>query len=363
MTALDTLFNRPAHNPSFHSLQALHSQELVDFCVPVNHDFPPPALVAMIREQLDDLLRYYPDYADTHQRALAEFTGLPAETLVPANGSTEVITLLCQQAEPPLATSIPTFGRWTDLPLQLGLPLHPIARRKQNGFRLTVAQIVQTVREMQSRTLVISNPNNPTGAVLELDEIRHLARELVHLDALIIDESFLDFSQVESAAALAATLPHVVVVKSLGKSLGWHGVRLGYAVAVPERAAQLRSRLPYWNLNGVAGFLLQKLPQFRVEFVASLRRNALHRASMERRLASLPELTVYPSQANFVFVELPAHVNGRHLHDRLLREDGLLIRETSNKLGGSEQFLRLAVHGPEPVDRLVSALRREISAA
>ena len=357
------LFDVRSHNPSFFAVKesAAFEGELIDFCIPVNLHFPPRELIEMIRRDLPEILRYYPDYADAHQRHIAEMTGLAPETVVPCNGSTEIITQLCQRAEGPVVTSVPTFSRWTDLPLELSVPLHTIQRRRERDFRLEVGEIVGRVREVCARTLVISNPNNPTGAWLALEEVKALARALEDLDAVVVDESFIDFSDVETAAGFAAGTQNLVVVKSMGKSLGWHGVRLGYAAANPSRAKSLRERLPFWNINGLAAYVLKTVTRFKAEYRESFARAAEDRVYMAKRLSEVQGLTVYPSKANFLFVELPDGVAGRILRDRLLKHHGLMVRECSNKLGSSEQYLRLAVQGREAVDVLVPALRAELA--
>ncbi|HEV7682752.1 MAG TPA: histidinol-phosphate transaminase [Pyrinomonadaceae bacterium] len=360
---LAQLFNVRSHNPSFFAVKesVAFQGELLDFCIPVNLHFPPVALVNMIHDQLNDILRYYPDYADVHQQHIAEMTGLAPETIVPCNGSTEIITMLCQQARDPIVTSIPTFSRWTDLPEELQVPLFTITRRRENNFRLEVDEIVRRVREVKAQTLVISNPNNPTGAWLTLEEIKALANRLEDLDAVIVDESFIDFSDLETAAGFAADTPNLIVVKSLGKSLGWHGVRLGYAATEHRRAQSLRARLPFWNINGLAAFVLRNISRFRREYHESFLRVAEDRLYMTEQLSSLPGLRIYPSKANFLFVELPDGISGRTLRDRLLRNYGLMVRECSNKLGSSEQYLRLAVQAKAAVDSLVVALRAELT--
>jgi len=357
------LFKVRSHNPSFFAVKnsAAYQGELLDFCIPVNLHFPPVALIEMIRSNLPEILRYYPDYAEVHQRHIAEMTGLAPETIVPCNGSTEIITLLCHEARGPIVTSVPTFSRWTDLPEELNVPLHTILRKRENGFRLDVDEIVRRVREVGARTLVISNPNNPTGAWLTLEEIKLLAGSLEDLDAMIVDESFIDFADLETAAAYVARWSNLVVVKSMGKSLGWHGVRLGYAVTEPERAQTMRARLPFWNINGLAAYVLKAVTRFKREFQESFVRVAKDRQYLEEQLSTVAGLTVYPSRANFVFVELPDGMSGRTLRDQLLKNHGLMVRECSNKMGASEQYLRLAVQTRIAVDVLIPALREEIA--
>ena len=357
------LFDIPAHNPSFMSVKAAtgSSGELLDFCVPVNIHFPATAMMQRLVDQLPEVLRFYPDYADVHQWHIAALEGIDAECVVPANGSTEVITALCQEAAGPLVTCVPTFGRWTDLPSECGVPLHVVERRREHGFGIDVAEMIEQARIANAATVVLSNPNNPTAAAMPLDDIAALASALYDVPTVIIDESFIDFSNLQSATTLVEQLPNVVVVKSMGKSLGWHGIRLGYAAANRQRAEAMRKRLPFWNVNGVAAFILRNLADFATEYATSFEKVARDRDYMTARLRTIRELTVYPSLANFVFVELPHGVSGRTLRDRLLAQHGMLVRETSNKRGSSEQYLRLAVLHPGATDALEKALRAELS--
>ena len=361
--SISDLFDVKSHNPSYFAVKdsSLFDGKLLDFCIPVNLHFPPLELAQLIREHLDEILRYYPDYASVHQQHIGEITGLSPETLVPVNGSTEIITRLCQQAKGPILTSIPTFSRWTDLPQELRVPLHTIVRCREKQFRLGVDEIIDRVREVQARTLVICNPNNPTGAWLTLDEVRTLTQTLADLDTVIIDESFIDFSDlpgVSSVAGYVNETPNLIVVKSLGKSFGWHGVRLGYAVAEKSQAESLRAQLPFWNINGLAAFVLKSVTQFKKEFQASFALVARDKHYMATQLATVPGLTIYPSQANFLFVELSEGVSGRKLRDRLLSNYGLMVRECSNKIGATQRQLRLAVQKKHAVDILVGALQK-----
>jgi threonine-phosphate decarboxylase len=357
------LFNVRSHSPSFFAVKEKtgFSGELLDFCIPVNLHFPPPELVKSIHDRLNEILRYYPDYAEVHAEHIASMNNLEPCTLVPCNGSTEIITKLCQLAKGPILTSIPTFSRWTDLPEELHVPLHTILRQRARDFRLEVDEIVERCRDVGARTLVVSNPNNPTGAWLTLAEIKQLVFQLEDLDAVIVDESFLDFSDLESAASFASIAPNLIVVKSMGKSLGWHGVRLGYAATNPDRAKQLRMELPFWNINGLAAYVLKDVTNYKEEYRASFKRVAEDRDYMVDQLSSIPDLTLFPSKANFIFAELPINTAGRELRDRLLTNYGVLVRECSNKIGSSDRYLRLAVQRRQAIDVLVDALRNELA--
>jgi histidinol-phosphate/aromatic aminotransferase/cobyric acid decarboxylase-like protein len=360
-TAAD-LFNVPSHNPSFFSVKEskVHKGPLLDFCIPVNLHFPPPQMVQCITERLPEILRYYPDYAEVHAQHIGEIAGVPPKCIVPANGSTEIITRLCHLTRGPILTPIPTFSRWTDLPNELGIPLHTIKHDIQKNFRLEVEELVSRATKLDVRMLVISNPNNPTGAWFEAEEIEELVLSLPDVELIVIDESFLDFSDLKSAVTLIPRTKNLVVVKSLGKSLGWHGVRLGYAAMNPRAADLFRSQLPFWNVNGLAAYILKSVSEFKDEFLQSLALVAQDRTYMLHQLETIPGLRVFPSKANFLYIELPPNVPGRKLRDRLLERYGLMVRECSNKIGSSERYLRLAVQTKEAVDLLVHALSREL---
>lgn len=319
-------------------------------------------MVQRIRERLPEILRYYPDYAEVHAKHIGEIAGVPPECIVPANGSTEIITRLCHLTRGPILTPIPTFSRWTDLPNELGIRLHTIKQDVRRNFRLEVAELVSRVTELAVRMLVISNPNNPTGVWFEADEIEELVLSLPEVELIVIDESFLDFSGLESATTLIPRAPNLVVVKSLGKSLGWHGVRLGYAAMNSRAAELLRSQLPFWNVNGLAAYILKTLSEFKDEFLESLALVAQDRTYMLNQLERVPGIRVFSSKANFLYVELSPKLPGRKLRDRLLEQYGLMVRECSNKIGSSERYLRLAVQTKEAVDLLIEALSCELSA-
>ncbi|CAN5501657.1 N/A [soil metagenome] len=357
--SIEALFTRRSHNPSYFEVQAALDPEhpLLDFCVPVNPYFPPAEMTRRIQANLADILKFYPDYSLSHQSAIAAFTGLPDANIVPANGSTEIITQLCSGLKGALVTPVPTFGRWTDLPLEAGMKVRFIERKAENGFHVSVDTMVDAVAATKAHAAVICNPDNPTGASMRPSEVAQLVRRLAHIPLIVIDESFIDFSDIESASHLAVDSPNVVIVKSMGKALGWHGIRLGYAVANAQLAEELRNALPYWNINGLASFVLKNIGDFKDLYAASFRRIARDRRYMIERLSSVEGIDVYPSATNFVYCKLHAAGSGQALRTRLLRDFGVLIRECGNKIGSTSDHLRLAVLPRDSVDRLVAAMK------
>jgi histidinol-phosphate/aromatic aminotransferase/cobyric acid decarboxylase-like protein len=287
--------------------------------------------------------------------------GLEADSVVVANGSTELLTwidvLLVRSS---LATPVPTFGRWTDHPPEIGKQLFAYPLRAENGFRLDAVDFLRFVRQCGARAVALCNPNNPTGALQPRDEVVALLDALTDLDVVVVDESFLDFADqrgVPSVGPEAMRRDNVVVLKSLGKNFGLHGVRAGYPVANPRLAALLRRALPHWNVNGLAELLIREFPRHRAQYEASRRRVIRDRVDFECRLRSVPGLTVYPSRANFVYARVPEGVDGPALRNALLADQGLLVRECGNKLGSDCQHFRFAVRPRDQTDVLIDALR------
>lgn len=358
------LFRGTAPSPSFLALHRAGltggGQELVDFRVPCNPYFPTPAMFAVMAVRLRDILTSYPSSAETITAELADVLGLWPQTMAMGNGSTELITwidhLLVKES---LAVPIPTFGRWTDQPMETGKRVDMFQLPEMSGFALDPNAFVTFVRSRGSRAAVICNPNNPDGGLLSRRAVIGIMDALADLDLIVIDESFLEFADAEAYPSVvdeAVLRPNVIVLRGLGKNFGLHGVRFGYLVAHPALAARIRSRLPKGNLNSFAEVIVFMLKRYRQEYAESLRMIGRDRQLMTTQLAGLPGVTVYPSQGNFVFVKLPGGTDGSWVRDQLLSQHGVLVRECGNKLGSSSQFMRLAVRSQPDVQRLLTGL-------
>ncbi|MEV1019018.1 histidinol-phosphate transaminase [Streptomyces sp. NPDC050264] len=363
-----------AHSPSYGQLTRAGAGggTVTDFCIPCNPYFPTPAMLDALRGRLHEILTYYPSSAETITAELCHVLGLNPATVAMGNGSTELITwidhLLVRES---LAVPVPTFGRWTDQPMETGKRVDMFPLPERDGFALDPAAYAEFIRARGSRVAVICNPNNPDGGLLSRRALLALVDTLSHLDLVVIDESFLDFAdagafaeggQDPSLVQEAVLRPNVIVLRSLGKNFGLHGIRFGYLVANPALAGRIRAALPKWNLNSFAETVVFMLREHRQEYADSIRQVCRDRQDMRWHLARLPALTVYPSQGNFLYVRLPAGVDGVEVRDQLLARHGVLVRECGNKIGSSSSFLRLVVRPQPDVLRLVSGLEALLGA-
>ncbi|MFG2885771.1 pyridoxal phosphate-dependent aminotransferase [Streptomyces sp. NPDC048297] len=352
-----------AHSPSMAALtRESDGSGPVDFCIPCNPYFPTPAMFEKLAVRLREILTYYPSSADTITAELAGLLQLPPQCMAMGNGSTELITwidhLLVRES---LAVPVPTFGRWTDQPMETGKRVDMFPLQEANGFTLDLARYEEFIRARGSRVAVVCNPNNPDGGHVAKQAVVRFMDAMADLDLVVVDESFLEFADAEADPSVvqeAMLRPNVVVLRSLGKNFGLHGVRFGYLVANPAIAGRIRSALPKWNLNSFAEHVVFMLREHGPEYAQSLLRIRRDRLEMAGHLSTLPGLTVYPSQGNFLFVRLPVGAEGTVVRDRLLTEHRILVRECGNKIGSSSRFLRLVVRPQVDVRRLVSGLEQ-----
>ncbi|GIF04322.1 pyridoxal phosphate-dependent aminotransferase [Actinoplanes siamensis] len=362
-TGIDTsILHKGAHSASYFDLAraAGEGAEIVDFCIPCNPYFPTPEMFDELSHELRSILKYYPSDSATITRKLAGVLGLHPQTVAMANGSTELITwidhLLVKES---LAIPIPTFGRWTDQPLETGKRVDMFPLQERDGFRLDLEEYVEFIRERRSRVAVICNVNNPDGNYLPRRDVIRFLDQLSDLDLVVVDESFIDFSDAErypSVGPDAVIRPNAVVLKSLGKNFGLHGIRFGYMLANPAIAGKIAKTLPKWNLNSLAEKVVHMIQDHEMEYEESLRLLGRDRRTMGRELQRIPGLAVFPSQGNFYLVKLPTEWSGVALRDFLVANHGIMTRECGNKLGMTSQFMRLVVRPAADVERLVDGM-------
>src|SRR3954471_2791286 len=363
-TGIDTsILHKGSHSASYFDLarNAGEGVEIVDFCIPCNPYFPTPEMFDELSRDLKNILKYYPSDSASITNKLASVLGLHPQTVAMANGSTELITwvdhLLIKES---IAIPIPTFGRWTDQPLETGKRVDMFPLQERDGFRLNLDDYVRFIRERKSRVAVICNVNNPDGNYIPRRDVIRFMDMLGDLDLVVIDESFIDFSDAEQYPSVgqdAVIRPNVVVLKSLGKNFGLHGIRFGYLLAHPAIAGKIAKALPKWNLNSLAEKVVFMIGDYVEAYEESLRLLSRDRRAMADELSRVPGLTVFPSQGNFILVKLPGEWGGVELRDHLVAEHGVYTRECGNKLGMTSQFMRLVVRPAADVGRLVDGLQ------
>lgn len=241
----------------------------------------------------------------------------------------------------------PTFSVYSILAQTLGIPVVTVQRLP--NFEIDLAAAQQAIQQTDSpiRAVFMVHPNSPTANALtaaELDWIRALPEQIL----VVIDEAYFEFSQTTVLAELRQR-PNWAILRTFSKAFRLAAHRVGYAVAHPELAAALEKvRLPY-NLPATTQAAALTALAHDAQLLAIVPPLLTEREQLFQALSEIAELRVYPSDANFLFVQ-PTQREAADLFERL-KAAGTLVRHT----GGG---LRISVGTPEENQRTVERLRQ-----
>lgn len=337
-------------------------ERLIDFSASINPLGPSPKVWRAL-SKARVVLQHYPDPACRDLRqALALQWHCPFEEIVVGNGSTELIHVLPSALDlRHLLIVGPTFSEYASAMSLVGGRVTTVCAERDRAYRPPLELIMALLcrrqpkhREIQA--VLLCNPNSPTGQACNAEAVLDLARLAQRKGAwLIVDETFADYCQERSILPKRSSFSGLVVLRSLTKFYGLPGLRIGYAVAAPAVVERIRARIPPWSVNAMgqvaavaalndAGYVARSLSFMRKE-----------RARFAAKLARLPGCEVFPSQANFVFMELPRQWGASAVAAQL-RPEGLLIRDCSSVPGLNAHSIRVAVRTRRENDRLLTAL-------
>lgn len=318
----------------------------------------PPELKARIGAALADRPwnRYPPFVASHFIDAVVEATRWPADGVLVANGSNELIqALLAVTVGPGVAVVVPepTFTLYRLMTEVNGGTVVSVPLREDLGF--DVDAIVRAARESRSAVVVLCTPNNPTGAALTREEIERVHDET---DALVLlDQAYVEFGGYDGIPLLPGR-PRLVVLRTFSKAMRLAGLRAGYLLADSALAAEVnKAKLPY-NLNFFTEVAAAEVLRSRALLQPGVEAIRDERDRLFREMAALPGLRVYPSEANFLLfrVESP-RITHKELFRRLLDDHGILVRDVSG-YPMLERCLRVNAGTPAEDDAFLAALRQ-----
>ena len=334
---------------------------LVDFCYLVNPYYPPKKLLDEIKANFEQLVCQYPSGMYVNSLLAARNFSLRQEQIVVGNGAAELIKALTGNLNGRLGIIQPTFeeykNRYASDRLAAYLP-------QREDFSYTAQDLIDFFDDKDIQNLLLINPDNPTGNYIDRDGIRALASWTKEKGIFfVIDESFVDFSDEADASLLKEDFldenPHIAVVKSISKSYGIPGLRLGVAASGnTDLIERLKKDVAIWNINSLGEFYMQIEEKYRKDYDLSLKLVRKERSRFMEALREIPGLRVFPSQANYIMAELTNGTAASELTCRLLNSYSLFIKDLSSKTGlKGRQLIRIAVRNEEDNDRLTEALK------
>ena len=336
---------------------------LKDFCYLVNPYFPPKKLVDEIKSSFEVLLTQYPSGMRVNSLLAARNFGVHQENILVGNGAAELIKSLMGRFEGATGIIRPTFEEY---PNRYGGE-QVVFTPDNDDFSYTADDIMDFFGDKNIRNLIVVNPDNPTGNYIpKADLLRLTDWAGAQNIRLVVDESFADFSVELNNSLLDQALleghPWLYVMKSISKSYGVPGLRLGVlASGDQETIAGMKKDVAIWNINSFGEFYLQIEQKYEKDYAAALERIRAERNRFEEALVGIPGIRVIPSQANYVMVELQTGMSARELTRRLLTNHSILVKDLSSKVRRQDkQYLRLAVRDARDNDQLIAALKQEL---
>ncbi|MDM7935147.1 MAG: threonine-phosphate decarboxylase CobD [Methanothrix sp.] len=342
------------HGGRVHEAASILGAVPLDFSANINPlGFPP--LDGLISEEIDQICHYPDNTYLRFRQAAARFVNVIPENIVPGNGSSELIRLFAETAleDGDLAlVPFPTFGEYENQSLLAGARVRRIRIGEDGLLDLREPDLAE------AKALFLCNPNNPTGRLLSRDAVEGIANRCEQAEVfLLVDEAFIELSDPsESIAEMAPGREGLFVMRSLTKSFGVPGLRLGFGVTDIQLARIMnRARVP-WSISSIAASAGEYLLGCTDHLERSRRLIAEEREHLTEALRSLG-LQPLESSVNFILVDIrPCGLTSDVLTERVMRE-GVLVRDCQS-FGLGRGFIRVAVRSREENKRLISALER-----
>jgi len=326
--------------------------EPLDFSANINPLGYPP-LKELFLEELEHISHYPDNSYREFRRAAGKFVNVGMECIVPGNGSSELIRLFaeCCFEEGDLGlVPTPSFGEYTNQSLLAGAVVKKV-KIGGDGLPLLIDSDLA-----KAKLLFLCNPNNPTGKLLSRGQVIDLADRCEEAQTfLLVDEAFIELSEPkESVAALAPHREFLFVMRSLTKSFGVPGLRLGFGVTNAKLAEIINlARIP-WSLGSLAAAAGEYLLGCEEHLERSRRVIKEELAWLESAIQGLG-LRPLPSSVNFILVNIePSGLDSDVLAQRTMQE-GVLVRDCQS-FGLEKSYIRVAVRNRRENERLIAAL-------
>lgn len=332
---------------------------LKDFCYLVNPYYPSKRLRAEMMQSFNELLEAYPSGMRVNTLLAAMTFGLHQNQILVGNGAAELIKAFMEGTEGKIGFVYPTFEEY---PNRIVEDRRVIFTPSTLGFRYTAEDLTGFFKDKGLSVLILVNPDNPSGNVLSETEVTRLATWAYRNGIrLLVDESFIDFADQPYTCLKQDFLrkyPTACVMKSISKSYGVPGIRLGvFASNDAALIAAMKKAVAIWNINSFGEFFLQICEKYHDEYVVACRKLAEERNRFMANLRTISFLTVYPSEANYVLCEVKTPWDSARLTVALWTQADLLIKDCAGKKGfDGKSFIRLAVRNKEDNDILIAAL-------
>ncbi len=336
--------------------------KMLDYCYLVNPYFPTQRMKDELRSSFDTLLTEYPSGMYVNSLLAGKYFGVRQDYMVVGNGAAELIKSLMEQCQGRIGVVYPTFEEYPNR-----LQKDAVVSYIPNGEELQYDEhdLMVFFADKDIKHLLLINPDNPSGNFIPMEGLLLLLKWTKERGIqLIVDESFVDFSDdFEHNTLLRNDIleenPHLAVMKSISKSYGVPGLRLGVlASADVELIRWIRKDISIWNINSFAEFYMQIFGKYEKEYKQACRQFIAERRRFEVLLKEISYLHLIPTQANFFCLEIIAKYSSAELTKLLLERYNIMVKDCNSKTSlQGRNYIRISVRNQKDNDALIAALR------
>ena len=337
--------------------------KMLDFCYLVNPYFPTPKMKDELRANFDVLLQEYPSGMFVNSILAGKYFNIKQDYVCVGNGAAELIKSAMENfKDKKIGVIYPTFEEYPNR-----LPVENIEKYSlQNAdFRYNKADIERHFAEKRINLLILVNPDNPSGNYIPKDDVLDLVKWAAEREMrIIVDESFVDFTDNHKENSLLKkdvleANPNLMVMKSISKSYGVPGLRLGvFATADKEIIAKMKKDVAIWNINSFAEYYMQIFAKYEKDYQEACDKFIEEREMFYNELQQIPFLRVIKSQANYFLCEVKNKYTSTELTLILLEKADILIKDCSTKSAfNGRNYIRIAIRDRKDNSRLVETLK------
>lgn len=335
---------------------------MLDFCYLVNPYFPSKRMLDEMKVNFAELLTGYPSGMRINSLIAGKSFGIKQEYIIPGNGAAEFIKILMGDLDGRLGLVYPTFEEYPNRCCKDRLDIYI---PKNQDFHYSVKDLIEYFDKRSISTLLLINPDNPSGNFICFSDLCKLAEWCDRKNIrFILDESFIDFSQECGKATMLSNhilekYSKMIVIKSISKSYGVPGLRLGIlASADVDLINSLKRKVSIWNINSFAEFFMQIFSKYKDDYHIACSKFLNERQWLYKELCDIPYLRVIPSEANYFLIEIVSTYTSRELTIKLLKNYSILVKDCSSKYAfNGKNYIRIAIRSRLDNQRLVNALK------
>lgn len=335
--------------------------DMLDYCYLVNPYFNRSAIIKEMQDFFPVLVSEYPSGMGVNSALASECWNIKQEHIVVGNGAAELIKTIMESLDGNVGVVRPTFEEY---PNRMSVEQVETFVPQNDMFRYDADDLIEYFGQHPVDTLLLINPDNPSGNFIHPAGIHKLAQWCEERGIrFILDESFVDFSVgCENNTFLDNEIlekyPHMCVMKSISKSYGVPGLRLGILCSADDALiAKIKKLVSIWNINSFAEFFMQIYPKYREDYKRACDQFIQAREDFEVELKKIPFIKVMPSQANYFFLEVLPPYKPKELCAILLTKYKILASACLAKKGiEPNRYMRIAVRNHSDNERFIDAL-------